>query len=113
MEQAPGFGGLTFDPFSLFQNGLAATEGAIGSGEVLHVLVIALVVVMLEKDIDLLPEIAGQEIAFQQDLVIKPRAIDRSSSKFADDAVRLENDPSTGPSANRPTRRRCNWPRCR
>ena len=47
-----------FDPFSLFQNGLATPE-ADGSGrKVLKALMIALVVAVLDEAVDLLPEIA-------------------------------------------------------
>ena len=69
MKQASRFDGLPFDPFPLFQDGLAATEVDIGRGEVLHALVIAPVVVMIDKGIDLLPNVAGQVIIFQQDAV--------------------------------------------
>ena len=49
MKQASRFDGLPFDPFPLFQDGLAATEVDIGRGEVLQALVIAPVVVMIDK----------------------------------------------------------------
>ncbi len=48
MKQAPCSDGLLFDPFMLFQNGLAATEVYIGRGEFLQALVIAPVVVMID-----------------------------------------------------------------
>jgi len=35
VKQASRFDGLPFDPFSLFQNGLAASEVDIGRGKVL------------------------------------------------------------------------------
>ena len=59
MKQAPGFECLPFDPFSLFQNGVAAPEVDIGRCEVLQALVIAPVIVVIDKGVDLLPEIAG------------------------------------------------------
>ena len=71
MKQAPGFHGLSFDPFSLFQDGLAAPEVDIGRGEVLQALVVSSVVVMLDEGVDLLPEIAGQVVFFQQDAVLQ------------------------------------------
>lgn len=71
MKQASRFDGLPFDPFSLFQNGLAAPEVDIGRGEVLQALVIAPVVVMIDKGIDLMPEITGQVVVFQQDAVLQ------------------------------------------
>lgn len=127
MKQAPGFDGRSFDPFSLFQNGFTAPEVDIGRGEVLQALVIAPVVVMIDKGIDLMPEITGQVVVFQQDAVLQglvpsiarqtiakqsaERA--RSSPEFAGDTEHLEHVPSAGPPANRPTRWRCNWTRCR
>ena len=71
MKQAPGFDGLSFDPFSLFQDGLAAPQVDVGRSEVLQALVIAAMVVMLDEGIDLLPEIAGQVVVFQQDAVLQ------------------------------------------
>ncbi len=71
MKQAPGFDCLPFDPFSLFQNGVAALEVDIGRGEVLQALMIAPVVVVIDESIDLLPEITGQVVVFQQDTVLQ------------------------------------------
>ena len=71
MKQAPGFDGLSFDPFSLFQNGLAAPEVDIGRGEVLQALVVAPMVVIIDKGIDRLPEITGHVVVFQQDAVLQ------------------------------------------
>ena len=71
MKQASRFDGLSFDPFSLFQNGLSAPEVDIGRGEVLQALVIAPVVVMIDKGVDLLSEITRQIVVFQQDTVLE------------------------------------------
>ena len=71
MKQAPGFDSLSLDPFSLFQDGLAAPEVDIGRGEVLQALVALSVIVMLDEGVDLLPEIAGQEVVRQQDAVLQ------------------------------------------
>ncbi len=49
MKQAPGFDGFPFDPFSFFQDGLAASEVDVGRGEVLQALVVAAMVVVLDK----------------------------------------------------------------
>ena len=64
MKQAPGFDGLLFDPFSLSQNGLAAPEVDISRGEVLQALVVAAVVVVVDKGADLPFQVAGQEVVF-------------------------------------------------
>ena len=66
MKQASRFDGLPFDPFSLLQDGFSASEVDIGRGEVLQALVVAPVVVVFDKGVDLLPEIAGQIVVFQQ-----------------------------------------------
>lgn len=71
MKQASRFDGLSFDPFSLFQDGLASPEVDIGGREVLQALVVAPVVVMIDKGVDLLPEIARQIVVFQQDAVLQ------------------------------------------
>ena len=66
MKQASRFDGLSLDLFSLFQNSLAAPEVNIGRDEVLQALVVSPVVVVI-SGIDLLPEITGQVVVFQQD----------------------------------------------
>ncbi len=66
MKQAPRFDSLPFDPFSLFQNDLATPEVDIGRGELLQTLVVASVVVVIDECIDLLSEITGQVVVFQQ-----------------------------------------------
>ena len=71
MKQAPVFNGLSFDPFSLLQDGLAAPEVDVGGCQVLQALVVAPMVVVLDKGVDLLPEIAGQIVVFQQDAVLE------------------------------------------
>ncbi len=58
MKQAPVFDGLSFDPSSLFQNGLPAPEIDIGRRAVLQALVVASVIVVIDEGIDLLTEIA-------------------------------------------------------
>lgn len=70
MKQASRFDGLSFDPFSLFQDGLAALEVDVSGREVLQTLMIAPVVVVIDESVDLLPEIAGQVVVFQQDAVL-------------------------------------------
>jgi len=53
IKQAPVFDGLSFDPFSLQQDGLTASEVDIGRCEIAQALVIAVVIVMLNERIDL------------------------------------------------------------
>ena len=71
MKQASRFDGLLFDPFLLLQDGLTAPEVDVGGCEVLQALVIAPLIVMLDEGIDLLSEIAGQKVVFQQDAVFQ------------------------------------------
>ena len=71
MKQASRFDGLLFDPFSLFQDGLAAPEVDVSGCEILQALVVAPMVVVIDKGIDLLSEIAGQVVIFQQDAVLE------------------------------------------
>ena len=70
MKQAPSFDGLPFDPFPLFQDGLASPKINVSRRQVLQALVVAPVVVMIDKGGDLLPEITGQVVVSQQDAVL-------------------------------------------
>ena len=63
--QAPIFDSLSFDPFTLFDDGLCPAEVGIGGRDVVQALVIALMVVMLDERFDLSFEIAGQEVVFE------------------------------------------------
>ena len=71
MQQASHFDGLSFDPFSLLQDALAVLEADIGRSEVLQALVRALLIIVVEKGIDLLPSTTGQIVVFQQDAVLQ------------------------------------------
>ena len=51
MLQSSVFDGLSFDPFALKQDGLAASEVDVGGREVLQALVIAAVIVVLDEAI--------------------------------------------------------------
>jgi len=51
--QAPIFDGLSFDPFSLFDDGLCPAEVGIGRCDVVQPLAIALMVVVLDERFDL------------------------------------------------------------
>ena len=71
MLQAPGFKCLSFDPFSLQQNGLAAAEVDVGRCEIAQALVIALMVVMIDERLDLGFEVCWEEVVVQQDAVLQ------------------------------------------
>ena len=70
MVQAPQFDGLSLDPLSLQQNGLAAPEVDVGGREIVEALVIASMIVVLDEGCDLGCEIAWQEVVFEQDAVL-------------------------------------------
>src|SRR3982075_1177304 len=69
--QAAISNGLSLDPFSFSQNGWAASEVNVGRGEIVDALVVAAVVVVVDKGRDLGFEVAGQEVVFQQDAVFE------------------------------------------
>ena len=51
--QASRFECLSFDPFSLFQNGFVTAEVDVGRCDVVDALVIALVIVVVDEGFDL------------------------------------------------------------
>ena len=71
VHQASVLDGLSFDPFSFQQNGLAAPEVDVGRGEVGDGLVVSQVVVVGDEGGDLGFEIAGQIVVLQQDPVLE------------------------------------------
>lgn len=71
MKQAPGCDRLSFDPFSLLQDGLVSPEVDIGRSEVLQALAIAPVVVVLDVGVDLMPEIARKILVFRHNAVLQ------------------------------------------
>ena len=68
--QAPGLDSLSFDPFSLFQDGLSPSEVDIGRGQIIDALVIAVGVVVLHEGFNAGLKISGEEVVFQQDAVV-------------------------------------------
>ena len=69
--QAPMLDGLAFDPFALFDDGCGPAEVGVGRRHVCQALVVASVVVVLDEGADLGLEVAGQEVVFEQDAVIR------------------------------------------
>ena len=74
--QASRFECFLFDPFSLFQNGCVTTEVDVGKCDVVQALVVSLVVVVVDEGFDLIFEIAGQEVVFQQNAVLEGLIVD-------------------------------------
>ena len=70
--QAPGLDSLSFDPFSLFQDGLSPSEVDIGRGQIIDALVIAVGVVVIHEGFNAGLKISGEEVVFQQDAVVPP-----------------------------------------
>ena len=71
MLQAARGDGLAFDPLPLPEDGLAAAEVDVGRGEIVEALVVAGVVVVLDKGPDLRLQIAGQSVVLEQDPVLQ------------------------------------------
>lgn len=60
MLQAPMFNGLSFDPFSLFDDGFNPSEVGVGRRHIAEAFMVALVIAMLDERFNLDLEIAGQ-----------------------------------------------------
>ena len=71
MLQAPILECLSLDPFSSFDDGGSPAAIDIGRRHIVEALVVALVVVVLDEGLDLLFEIAWQEVVFQQHAVLQ------------------------------------------
>jgi hypothetical protein len=69
--QASVLDGLSFDPFSFQQDGLAAPEVDVSRGEVGDGLMVSQVIVVGDEGGDLGFEIAGQIVVLQQDAVLE------------------------------------------
>ena len=71
VRDVPVGNGLSFDPFSLGQDGGTAPEVDVGRGEIVDALVVAVVIVVVDEGRDLGFEITGQEVIVQQDAVLE------------------------------------------
>ena len=71
MVQAAVLDGQFLDPVSPFNDGCVAAEVGVGGRNVTEALVVAMVVVVIDEAADLVFEIAGQEVIFQQDAVFQ------------------------------------------
>ena len=69
--QAPGLDSLSFDPFSLFRDGLSPSEVDIGRGQIIDALVIAVVVVVIHEGFIAGFKISGEEVVIQQEAVLQ------------------------------------------
>ena len=111
--QAPSLDSLSFDPFSLFQDGLSPSEVDIGRVPIIDALVITVVVVVIHEGFNAGLKISGEEVVFQQDSVLQGlvRTV-QSCPGFGDDKVRPRHGSCPCPPANQPDHRRCSWHRC-
>src|SRR5271165_6368792 len=71
MVQATICDGLAFDPFAFEEDVLNAPEVDVSRSEVVEALVIAGMVVVLDKGDDLAFEIAGQVVVLEQDAILE------------------------------------------
>src|SRR6266481_345000 len=71
VHQASVLDGLSFDPFSFQQDGLAAPEVDVSRGEIGDGLVVSQVIVVGDEGGDLGVEIAGQIVVLQKDSVLE------------------------------------------
>ena len=71
MFQASSFECLSFDPFSVQQDGLAAPEVDVGGRKIAETFVVSAVIVMTDEVVDLSFQIPGQIIVLQQDAVLE------------------------------------------
>ena len=71
MLQAPIFECLSLDPFSSSDDRGCSAEVGVGGCHIVEALVVALVIVVLDEGLDLLFEIAGQEVVLQQHAVLE------------------------------------------
>src|SRR6266481_6406108 len=71
VHQASVLDGLSFDPFSFQQDGLAAPEVDVSRGEIGDGLVVSQVIVVGDEGGDLGVEIAGQIVVLQKDAVLE------------------------------------------
>ena len=69
--QAAVLDGLPFDPFSLHEDCLTASEVEVGGSKIADALVIALMIIILNKGIDLDFERTRQVVVFQEDAVLE------------------------------------------
>ncbi len=69
--QAAQLDGLLLDPLTLFQNCLSSSEGDINRCEVSQALMAAVMIIMVDKYRDLIFQIGGKEVIFQQSPVLE------------------------------------------
>ena len=71
MLQAPMLDGFSFDPFSLFNDGIGPTEVGVGRRHIVQALMVTLVVIMFDERLDLVLQVSRQEVILQQDTVLE------------------------------------------
>ena len=69
--QASALDGLSFDPFSFQQDGVASSEVDIGGCQIADGLVVTLMVVVIDEGVDLDLEIARQIVVLEQNAVLQ------------------------------------------
>ena len=69
--QSSDLDGLSLDPFSFQQDGVATVEVDIGWGQIGNGLVVAVVVVVVDEGVDLDLEIAQEVVVLEQNAVVE------------------------------------------
>jgi hypothetical protein len=69
--QAAALDVLSFDPFSLHQNALAASKVDVSRGEIVEALMVALVIVVRHEGFNLSLQITGKEVVLQKDAILE------------------------------------------
>ena len=63
--------GFSFDPFSLFDDGIGLAEVSVGWRYIVQALMVTLVVIMFDERLDLVLQVSRQEVVLQQDAVLE------------------------------------------
>ena len=71
MLQASILDGVFFDPFAFFEDGGCSAEVSVSWGDVFEAFMEALMVIVLDKGLDLGLKVAGVEVIFEQDPVFE------------------------------------------
>ena len=71
MLQAPILDCFSFDPFSLFDDGIGPAEVGVGGRHIVQALMVTLVVVMFDERLDLVLQVSRQEVVLQQYSVLE------------------------------------------
>ena len=69
--QEPLVKSVSFDPFSVLQDLIAASEVDVGRCQVLQAFMVSAMIVVADEPADLALQVTGQEVVFQEDAVLQ------------------------------------------